>query len=89
MLENIKTISNEGISNEQVINNIVHLASTKEISFKLTNENIKDSTVINNVTISLSKSFEFQDLVERQKELEDSFLYIPEENAAKRLEISS
>jgi tetratricopeptide (TPR) repeat protein len=89
MRDGTGTISNKELHDEQVINEIIHFASTKEISVRIYNENVTDSIVINHVTVSLSKSADFQDLIERRAELEDALSYIPAENAAKRLEISA
>ena len=89
MPQSINTLFNKDLYDEQVINDIIHFATTKEISIKISNENIRDSIVINNVTVSLSKSLEFQQLNERLEELKDSYSYISEENVLKRLEIST
>jgi|GEM_PF-2460229 len=89
MRDGTGTISNKELHDEQVINEIIHFASTKEISVQIFNENVKDSTVINNVTISLSKSADFHDLIERREELEETLSDIPEAKAARRLEISA
>ncbi len=89
MLEDTNSLSNKYINNEQVINDIIHFASTKEVSVKILNENITDSTVINNVTVSLSKSYEFQELIEKEKTLTELFSHLPENEVAKRLEIST
>lgn len=88
MLDNFNSIINKDIYDERIIKDVIHFASTKQISVEIINENIKGSTVINNVTISLSKSFEFQKLIDRQKELEEHLFYIPEEDKNQRLKIT-
>ena len=89
MREATGTISNKDINNEQAVNEIIRLVSTREISFEIVNENIKNSTVINNVTILLSKSAEFKNLDDTRATLEETLSFIPEQMAAKRLEISA
>ncbi len=88
MSENFDPILNKDIYDERIIRDVIHFASTKQISVEIINENIKSSTVINNVTISLSKSFEFQTLIDRQKELEEHLFYIPEKDENQRLKIA-
>ena len=89
MSDNFNPILNKDIYDERIIRDVIHFASTKQISVEIINENIKGATVINNVTISLSKSFEFQTLTDRKKELEEIFSYIPENDSEKRLKISA
>lgn len=82
-------ISNEDIYNETIVNEIINLASTTPIILKITNENVRDSNVVNNITIFLSKSLEFENLIEAQKSLENAFSSISEDDVSKRIEISS
>jgi tetratricopeptide (TPR) repeat protein len=89
MLERFKSIINKDIYDEQIMKDFVHFGSAKQISVEIINENIIDATVINNVTIALSKSFEYQTLIDRQKKLQEHFSLIPENDNKKRLKISA
>jgi len=89
MLEDFTSIVNKDLSGEQVINHVIHLVSTKQITIDISNKDIEGSTVINNVTISLSKSFEYQQLIEKQTLLEEKSASLSEDDAKGRLDISA
>src|SRR5215216_2525889 len=89
MLEDFNLIVNRDLSNEQVINDVIQFVSTKKFPVDIVNERIQGSIVINNVTISLSKSFEFQELIKKQASLEETFSNLPEGDTSQRLKISA
>ncbi|MBX7172033.1 MAG: tetratricopeptide repeat protein [Pyrinomonadaceae bacterium] len=82
--------TNSEIYNSEIINEIIEfVGDSKDKIFELKNLNVKDSTIINNVTISLSKSLEYADLIESRNELEEALPFIPESNSIKRLELQA
>lgn len=89
-MKNLSEVINNEIKRSELINDIIKFVDNRQdVTINLENHNIQDSTVINQVTVSLSKSLEYNELITKQKELENSFNAIPEDNQAKRLELSA
>ncbi|HLM00752.1 MAG TPA: tetratricopeptide repeat protein, partial [Pyrinomonadaceae bacterium] len=89
MLETTGIISNKDIEDSEIVNRIVEFVAPGQISVEIHNLNVKDSTVINNVTIALSRSLEYEDLLKTQKRLEKLLARIPADEAQERLEVSA
>lgn len=84
------TTTNSDIYNSDVVNEIIEfVGDSKDKTFELKNINVTGCTINNYVTISLSKSLEYKELIESKKESEDALTFIPEDNQAKRLELQA